>query len=83
MYRTVALESEHWCSSVFANGDFDLQLKKHGIHRPIVVVLVAHACIEKERDARGIHRQLRTEHMRALAAASDQTRLVHFHCTNV
>jgi nicotinamidase-related amidase len=46
MYRTVALASEHWCSSVFANADFDLQLRKHGIHQPIVVGLIAHACIE-------------------------------------
>ena len=46
MYGTVALASEHWCSSVFANADFDLQLKKHGIHHLIVVGLIAHACIE-------------------------------------
>jgi len=29
--------AEHWCSSGFANTDLDLQLKKHGIHRLIVV----------------------------------------------
>jgi hypothetical protein len=37
---------EHWCSSGFANTDLDLQLKKHGIHRLIVIGLVAHTCIE-------------------------------------
>lgn len=37
---------EHWCSSGFANTDLDLQLKKHGIHRLIVVGLIAHTCIE-------------------------------------
>jgi len=38
--------AEHWCSSGFANTDLDLQLKKHGIHRLIVVGLIAHTCIE-------------------------------------
>src|SRR5262249_9811019 len=38
--------SEHWCSSGFANTDLDLQLKKHGIHRLIVVGLIAHTVIE-------------------------------------
>ncbi|MBP2296260.1 isochorismatase family cysteine hydrolase [Azospirillum rugosum] len=38
--------SEHWCSSGFANTDLDVQLKKHGIHRLIVIGLVAHTCIE-------------------------------------
>jgi ureidoacrylate peracid hydrolase len=38
--------SEHWCSSGFANTDLDLQLKKHGIHRLIVMGLIAHTCIE-------------------------------------
>jgi nicotinamidase-related amidase len=38
--------SEHWCSSGFANTDLDLQLKRHGIHRLIVIGLVAHTCIE-------------------------------------
>ena len=37
---------EHWCSSGFANTDLDLQLKKCGIHRLIVVGLIAHTCIE-------------------------------------
>jgi len=37
---------EHWCSSGFAHTDLDLQLKKHGIHRLIVVGLIAHTCIE-------------------------------------
>ena len=32
---------EHWCSSGFANTDLDLQLKKHGIERPIVIGLIA------------------------------------------
>ncbi|MBY5439254.1 isochorismatase family cysteine hydrolase [Rhizobium leguminosarum] len=38
--------SEHWCSSGFANTDLDLQLKRHGIERIIVIGLVAHTCIE-------------------------------------
>src|SRR6516162_10124082 len=37
---------EHWCSSGFANTDLDLQLKKHGIHRLIIIGLIAHTCIE-------------------------------------
>jgi ureidoacrylate peracid hydrolase len=37
---------EHWCSSGFANTDLDLQLKTHGIHKLIVIGLVAHTCIE-------------------------------------
>ncbi|OWV73819.1 isochorismatase [Rhizobium sp. R339] len=38
--------SEHWCSSGFANTDLDLELKRHGIQRVIVIGLVAHSCIE-------------------------------------
>src|SRR5215813_9287561 len=38
--------TEHWCSSGFANTDLDLQLKKHGIHRLIVMGLIAHTCVE-------------------------------------
>jgi ureidoacrylate peracid hydrolase len=38
--------TEHWCSSGFASTDLDLQLKKHGIHRLIVIGLIAHTCIE-------------------------------------
>ena len=41
---TVALE--HWGSSGFANTDLDLQLKRHGIDRLIVVGLIAHTCVE-------------------------------------
>jgi ureidoacrylate peracid hydrolase len=37
---------EHWRSSGFANTDFDLQLKKHGIHQLIVMGLIAHTCVE-------------------------------------
>lgn len=37
---------EHWCSSGFANTDLDLQLKRHGVQRLIVIGLVAHTCIE-------------------------------------
>lgn len=42
--ETVA--TEHWCSSGFAGTDLDLQLKKHGIERLIVIGLIAHTCIE-------------------------------------
>jgi ureidoacrylate peracid hydrolase len=41
---TIALE--HWCSSGFANTDLDLQLKKQGIQRLIVIGLIAHTCVE-------------------------------------
>src|SRR5215469_13087910 len=37
---------EHWCSSGFANTDLDLLLKRHGIHKLIVIGLIAHTCIE-------------------------------------
>jgi ureidoacrylate peracid hydrolase len=37
---------EHWCSSGFANTDLDLQLKKHGIHKLIVIGMIAHTCLE-------------------------------------
>jgi ureidoacrylate peracid hydrolase len=38
--------SEHWGSSGFANTNLDLQLKKHGIHKLIVIGLIAHTCVE-------------------------------------
>ena len=38
--------TEHWCSSGFANTDLDLQLKRHGIYRLIVIGLIAHTCVE-------------------------------------
>ena len=38
--------AEHWGSSGFANTDLDLQLKKHGIHKLIVMGLIAHTCVE-------------------------------------
>src|SRR5690348_16250835 len=37
---------EHWCSSGFAGTDLDLQLKKHGIQKLIVIGLIAHTCVE-------------------------------------
>src|SRR5580692_11490242 len=40
------LAAEHWCSSGFANTDLDLQLRKHGIHKLIVIGLIAHTCVE-------------------------------------
>ena len=42
--EVVALE--HWCSSGFANTDLDLQLKRHGVQRLIVIGLIAHTCVE-------------------------------------
>lgn len=44
--RGDVVTSEHWCSSGFANTDLDLQLKKHGIEKLIVIGLIAHTCIE-------------------------------------
>ena len=40
------LALEHWGSSGFANTDLDLQLKKHGIHKLVVMGLIAHTCVE-------------------------------------
>ena len=40
------MAAEHWYSSGFANTDLDLQLKKHGIHKLIVMGLIAHTCVE-------------------------------------
>jgi ureidoacrylate peracid hydrolase len=37
---------EHWGSSGFANTDLDLQLKKHGVHKLIIIGLIAHTCVE-------------------------------------
>ncbi len=37
---------EHWLSSGFANTDLDLQLKKHGVLKLIMVGLRANTCIE-------------------------------------
>jgi nicotinamidase-related amidase len=37
---------EHWGSSGFANTDLDLQLKKHGVHKLIIMGLIAHTCVE-------------------------------------
>ena len=37
---------EHWCSSGFANTDLALQLKKHSIHKLIVMGFIAHTCVE-------------------------------------
>jgi len=37
---------EHWCSSGFANTDLDLQLKKQGVHKLIVIGLIATTCVE-------------------------------------
>jgi ureidoacrylate peracid hydrolase len=42
--EVVALE--HWCSSGFANTDLDLELRRHGIERLIVIGLIAHTCVE-------------------------------------
>jgi ureidoacrylate peracid hydrolase len=44
--RGDVIAQEHWCSSGFANTDLDLQLKRHGIHRLIVIGLIAHTCVE-------------------------------------
>jgi nicotinamidase-related amidase len=38
--------AEHWCSSGFANTDLDMLLKRHGIHKVIVIGLIAHTCVE-------------------------------------
>ena len=38
--------TEHWCSSGFANTDLDLQLKKHGVRKVVVIGMRANTCIE-------------------------------------
>lgn len=38
--------AEHWCSSGFANTDLDLELKRRGIERLILIGLIAHTCLE-------------------------------------
>lgn len=38
--------AEHWCSSGFANTDLDQQLKVHGLHRLIIIGLLANTCLE-------------------------------------
>ena len=37
---------EHWLSSGFANTDLDLQLKKHGVRKLVVMGMRANTCIE-------------------------------------
>jgi len=37
---------EHWLSSGFANTDLDLQLKRHGIRKVIIIGMRANTCIE-------------------------------------
>lgn len=37
---------EHWLSSGFANTDLDLQLKKHGLRKVVVIGMRANTCIE-------------------------------------
>jgi nicotinamidase-related amidase len=37
---------EHWLSSGFANTDLDLQLKKHGVRKLVLIGLRANTCIE-------------------------------------
>lgn len=37
---------EHWSASGFANTDLDLQLRRHGIERVIIIGLLANTCIE-------------------------------------
>jgi ureidoacrylate peracid hydrolase len=37
---------EHWLSSGFENTDLDLQLKKHGVRKVIVIGMRANTCIE-------------------------------------
>src|SRR5277367_1532245 len=44
--RGETVAQEHWCSSGFANTDLDLQLKKRGVHKLIVIGLIAHTCVE-------------------------------------
>ena len=40
------IAKEHWCSSGFANTDLDQQLKVHGLHRLVLIGLIANTCLE-------------------------------------
>src|SRR5689334_11080645 len=40
------MATEHWCSSGFANTDLDLQLKRRGVQRVVLIGLIAHTCFE-------------------------------------
>jgi nicotinamidase-related amidase len=44
--RGEIVTQEHWRSNGFANTDLDLQLKKHGIHKLVIMGLIAHTCVE-------------------------------------
>ena len=44
--RAISWPSSIGVSSCFANTDLDMQLKKHGIHKLIVIGLIAHTCVE-------------------------------------
>jgi ureidoacrylate peracid hydrolase len=45
-YPGEVVAQEHWLSSGFANTDLDLQLKKHGARKVIVIGMRANTCIE-------------------------------------
>jgi nicotinamidase-related amidase len=45
-YAGEVVAQEHWCSSGFGTTDLDLQLKKRGIHKLIVIGLIANTCID-------------------------------------
>ena len=40
------LIKEHMASSGFANTDLDLQLKQHGVHKLILIGMLANTCLE-------------------------------------
>ena len=40
------MAQEHWCSSGFANTELHRLLKKHGVHKIIVIGLIAHTWVE-------------------------------------
>lgn len=37
---------EHWGSSGFANTDLAVQLKQHGVHKLILIGMLANTCLE-------------------------------------
>ncbi len=37
---------EHWGSSGFANTDLDFLLRMHGIHKVIIIGMIANTCLE-------------------------------------
>jgi nicotinamidase-related amidase len=47
--RSDIVATEHWASSGFPNTDLDLQLKRYGKRKTILIGLLANTCLEATR----------------------------------